>query len=105
MADKLPAGAALPASLDRTLATVNSDYELRRSLNAFAERSGLSRADLERLLEAATRGLTSDYELAEFLVTVAAHQKGAEPWPPGLEKAIAAISSDHDQARVRAAFD
>lgn len=105
LAEKLPAGAALPQHLDRAFDTVNSDYELRRALTAYAERPGLSRADLERLLQSASSGLSSDYELAEFLRAVANYQKGAEPWPPGLQKAIDGISSDHERQRAREAFE
>lgn len=105
VAEHLPAGAPLPASLDAALGTLSSDYELRRALDPFVERQGLSRADLERLLQVAIRGITSDYEMAELLTSVAQHQKSAEPWPPAVEKAIGDLASDYEQKRAREAFE
>lgn len=104
-AERLPAGAPLPAKLDQALSSISSDYELRRTLTTYGERPGLRRADLDRLLEVAAAEISSDYELAELLISVARSQKGAEPWPPGLEKAIGSISSDHEELRARQAFE
>jgi hypothetical protein len=105
VANNLPAGSPLPASLDAALGTLSSDYELRRALDPFLERPGLSRADLERLLQVANRGISSDYEMAELLVHVAEHQKGPEPWPPAVKLAIDGMASDYEQERAREAFE
>ena len=105
VAKHLPAGEPLPASLDGALGTLSSDYELRRALDPYIERPGLSRAELERLLQVAIRGISSDYEMAELLTSVAEHQKSAEPWPPAVQRAIDDLASDHDQRRAREAFE
>lgn len=103
-AGQLPAGAPLPASLEGALDSVNSDYELRRTLMAFVELPGLSRPDLDRLLKVASREISNDYEMTELLITVAQRQKSAEPWPPSVKEALARIASDHDEERAREAL-
>ncbi len=104
VAEKLPAGASLPPSLERALESLSSDYEMQRTLEAFVERQALPRADLQRLLEVARHGISSDYELASFLISVAKKQKSSEPWPQGVQAAIDSISSDYEQNRARAAY-
>ena len=104
VATVLPPGAPLPAPLDPALEKLASDHELRRTLDLFVQRPGLSRADLGRLLEVASRRLASDYEMAELLVEIARTQKSAEPWPPALQEAVAKIGSRHERSRVHEAF-
>lgn len=103
-AGRLPAGAPLPASLEGALDSVNSDYELRRTLMAFVELPGLSRDDLDRLLKVAAKEISNDYEMTELLIAVAQRQKSAEPWPPSVKEALAEIASDHDEQRAREAL-
>ena len=78
---------------------IDSDYELRRTLQAAASLPALSDARVGLLLDAAT-SIESDFELAELLRTVAAARPVGEGLLPAWRAVLAKLGSDFEHRRV-----
>jgi hypothetical protein len=85
-------------------ATIGSDYEQQRALSALLEGDEIHRDTLRLAMETAAQGIASDYELAKFLVHVAA----AYPLDDELREvylaAAGSIGSDYENNRALAAL-
>jgi beta-lactamase regulating signal transducer with metallopeptidase domain len=92
---RLPADATVRSAWFKAAARIGSDYELRRTLNAVADRPDLDEASLISVLDLAGRELEGDYELREALTPIAARAT-----TPALVKAYTAaaarVGSDYE---------
>ncbi|MEM1201608.1 MAG: hypothetical protein AAGN66_00115 [Acidobacteriota bacterium] len=84
----------------RTSAGIGSNYEKGRALGALAK--GADPGTLVPLL-ATARSLGSDHELANLLVAVAGEHPIAGDVATAFDNALAALDSEHERKRVRAA--
>ncbi len=88
----------LPPSYFRALETVESDHTQRQAADAVLERRTLDRATAEGLL--AALGLSTDSEMAEFLVSFLQVWPAGEELPAGFEDALATVGSSFEREKV-----
>jgi beta-lactamase regulating signal transducer with metallopeptidase domain len=81
-------------------AYLSSDYTRRIYYEAAVNSGKLDAAGYERLVTLAGQTISSDYELAEFLITVSKTQPLTERMQAGFVTAAKSISSDYERHRV-----
>jgi len=86
------------------LGTIGSDHDYRRTADACASTAGLDEAGLTELLRDAARQLSSDFEMAEFLVGVAKEYRLSGEAREAYLEACDTIGSSYDNQRVLAAL-
>lgn len=79
---------------------LTGDYTRRVYYQAAVESGKLDAAGYERLVTLAGQSIDSDYELAEFLITVSKTQPLTERMQAGFVTAAKSISSDYERHRV-----
>ena len=79
---------------------VSSDYAQRIYFQALLKNASLNSADLQRVLRAAAKEISSDYEQAQLLIDVAPVLKGKEGAMPAFFEAAGTIKSDYEHKRV-----
>jgi hypothetical protein len=97
-----PTAAQVAAYLD-SAAGIRSDFERRNALEALVKRATLDKAGFERVL-AAMKGMKSDHEIRQVLVTIARHM----PADAGLAASwrdVARSLSDHERGQAEKAMD
>ncbi len=82
------------------LGQLSGDYTRRIYYQAAVESGKLDAAGYERLVTLAGQTISSDYELAEFLIAVSKTQPLTERMQAGFVTAAKAISSDYERHRV-----
>jgi len=82
---------------------LTGDYTRRIYYQAAVESGKLDAAGYERIVTLAGQNISSDYELAEFLITVSKAQPLTERMQAGFVTAAKSISSDYERHRVLAA--
>jgi len=82
------------------LGQLSGDYTRRIYYQAAVESGKLDAAGYERLVTLAGQTISSDYELAEFLIAVAKTQPLTERMQAGFVTAAKSISSDYERHRV-----
>ena len=94
-----------PAFLDAAK-TVNSDYDLRVLLTAALKQlpDNAPASVLEGMLVTATSNIDSEYDLAEFLITVAKSGPLTDAQRTRLEQAAESVKSEYDYGRVMSAL-
>lgn len=85
-------------SLRDLLATVGSDYDVRRSVQALLD-AGAGPAQTEALLKAAALGIGSDYEAAEVVVSYAEDLEPGADLSRGVHGLLHTIGSDYELRR------
>ena len=85
------------------LGQLSGDYTRRIYYQAAVESGKLDAAGYERLVTLAGQTISSDYELAEFLIAVSKTQPLTERMQAGFVTAAKSISSDYERHRVLAA--
>ena len=85
------------------LGQLSGDYTRRIYYQAAVESGKLDPAGYERLVTLAGQTISSDYELAEFLIAVSKTQPLTERMQAGFVTAAKSISSDYERHRVLAA--
>ncbi|MDA8017294.1 MAG: hypothetical protein MPN21_07575 [Thermoanaerobaculia bacterium] len=85
-------------ALRKTLGTIGSDYEMRRSIHALlnAEPGPFL---TEALFDAARQGLGSDYDAAEVVVQYANELEAGSSMSPGVAGLLRTIGSDYEMRR------
>ena len=84
-------------------AYVSSDYTRRIYYEAAVNSGKLDAAGYERLVTLAGQTISSDYELAEFLITVSKTQPLSERMQAGFITAAKSLGSDYERHRVLSA--
>jgi len=79
---------------------LQGDYVRRIYYQAAVESGKLDVAGYERLIGLAAQTISSDYELAELLISVAKHQPLTERMQAGFAAAAKSVSSDYERHRV-----
>jgi len=103
MLPKLAAGDDVhQAWLDAGL-RIGGDYERRRSLTAFVDRTPLDDAQLARVIASADR-MHSDYEERELLTDVARHAHDIDALAPAYAKATERLGSDYERREALVAL-
>jgi beta-lactamase regulating signal transducer with metallopeptidase domain len=94
-----------PAFLDAAK-TVSSDYDLRVLLTAALKQlpENAPASVLEGMLVTATSNIDSEYDLAEFLITVAKSGPLTDAQRTRLEQAAESVKSEYDYGRVMSAL-
>ena len=94
-----------PAFLDAAK-TISSDYDLRMVLTAALKQlpENAPASVLEGMLVTATSNIDSQYDLAEFLITVAKSGPLTEAQRTRLEQAAESVKSEYDYGRVMSAL-
>src|SRR6266487_693713 len=82
------------------LGEISGDYGRRIYYEEAVKSGKLDAAGYERLVTMAGQSISSDYELAEFLITVAKAQPLSERMQAGFVTAAKSISSDYERHRV-----
>jgi len=82
------------------LGQLSGDYTRRIYYQAAVESGKLDAAGYERLVTLAGQTISSDYELAEFLIAVSKTQPLTERMQAGFVTAAKSISSDYERHRV-----
>ncbi len=82
------------------LGQLSGDYTRRIYYQAAVESGKLDAAGYERLVTLAGQTISSDYELAEFLIAVSKTQPLTERMQVGFVTAAKSISSDYERHRV-----
>ena len=82
------------------LGEISGDYGRRIYYEEAVKSGKLDAAGYERLVTMAGQSISSDYELAEFLITVAKTQPLSERMQAGFVAAAKSISSDYERHRV-----
>src|SRR5213593_3882282 len=82
------------------LGEISGDYGRRIYYEEAVKSGKLDAAGYERLVTMAGQSISSDYELAEFLITVAKTQPLTERMQAGFVTAAKSISSDYERHRV-----
>jgi len=82
------------------LGEISGDYGRRIYYEEAVKSGKLDAAGYERLVTMAGQSISSDYELAEFLITVAKTQPLTERMQAGFVSAAKSISSDYERHRV-----
>src|SRR6266487_1994909 len=82
------------------LGEISGDYGRRIYYEEAVKSGKLDAAGYERLVTMAGQSISSDYELAEFLITVAKTQPLSERMQAGFVTAAKSISSDYERHRV-----
>jgi len=82
------------------LGELSGDYTRRIYYQAAVESGKLDAGGYERIVTMAGQTIDSDYELAEFLISVAQHQPLTEKTQAGFVTASKSISSDYERHRV-----
>ena len=85
------------------LGQLSGDYTRRIYYQAAVESGKLDAAGYERLVTLAGQTISSDYELAEFLIAVSKTQPLTERMQAGFVTAAKSINSDYERHRVLAA--
>ncbi len=85
------------------LGQLSGDYTRRIYYQAAVESGKLDPAGYERLVTLAGQTISSDYELAEFLIAVSKTQPLTERMQAGFVTAAKSINSDYERHRVLAA--
>jgi beta-lactamase regulating signal transducer with metallopeptidase domain len=96
-------GAALPPFVE-ALRTIGSDYEFRRVASALVAGTRLDDAALTEVLQAASREVGSDYEMAELLVEIAHEYKLEGEVREAYLRASDTVGSSYENKRVLAAL-
>jgi beta-lactamase regulating signal transducer with metallopeptidase domain len=94
-----------PAFLDAAK-SISSDYELRVLLTAALKQlpEDAPASLMENMLTTATSNIGSQYDLAEFLITVANSRPLTEAQRTRLEQAAESVKSEYDYGRVMSAL-
>ena len=94
-----------PAFLDAAK-SISSDYELRVLLTAALKElpENAPASLMESMLTTATSSIGSEYDLAEFLITVANFRPMTEAQRARLEQAAESVKSEYDYGRVMSAL-
>ena len=94
-----------PAFLDAAK-SISSDYELRVLLTAAVKQlpDDAPASLMETMLTTATSSIGSQYDLAEFLITVANSRPLTEAQRARLEQAAESVKSEYDYGRVMSAL-
>lgn len=86
------------------IALVSGSYAKRIYFQALIKNGNLPTAALQNVLHEAARQITSDYEQAQLLISVAPELTGKEGAMPAFFEAIGTIKSDYEHKRVLTAL-
>lgn len=98
-ADMFLGDSSLSNAFFQTVATIDSDYEQRRTLSALLKKDRLSDAVLAQMLESLT-AISSDHEKATFLLEASSLYTGETRLRNAFLKVVETIKSDHERGRV-----
>lgn len=95
--------AVTPGAMDAfvgTAITIDSDYELGRALKQTVSAPVAVPSAVVRDVLKASHGIDSDYEMAQFLITLVSKQKLDDISRPAFFTAVDSVHSDYERGRV-----